>query len=484
MLLSNVGTGKMKFRNLFFVAVLLLMGSEVFAGGGELIVFTGDSESAVTKDFKEKFLPQIKEMAKSQGISLTEKNIAKGVPAEVTFTPSIYFQNHLGRSLYIGRYHYIDKLKTFIRTVSRMPQPTATNEKHDVLVWKKDRSTVFSPVKITALAGVVPEGHDAVAFQKAALAALAKGANNFTLQALYTAQRSDRAMYLAIYPYHGTDGKFFLSAEMYSQFNCIEPIYKRFDKPFEGTWKSWEKVVEEAGKVLQAEVVTQLASTTKGDGMLPIPANTPTKSWEELGLNPPKAPQGGTNIAAANVPLGTKWEFAGPVEAGGSVLNFSFLAPMDYYAGEVKTLFGNLELSAGPGIEQAMGKFGIETGSLTMGDQGLDAHVHEMIGILKDPKAFFTFEKMISMENPKLAFGVLTQFAVRGQLEFMSVKVPLDVTAQMEPVLDENGNARLMVNAAFGLRLKEYFGLDGPDGPQPAADSMQFLLNFLLKPAA
>jgi hypothetical protein len=58
------------------------------------------------------------------------------------------------------------------------------------------------------------------------------------------------------------------------------------------------------------------------------------------------------------------------------------------------------------------------------------------------------------------------------------------VTAQMEPVLDENGNARLMVNAAFGLRLKEYFGLDGPDGPQPAADSMQFLLNFLLKPAA
>lgn len=476
--------GKMKIRIIFMLAFVAIFQQTAFAGGGELIVFTGDAEAAITMDFKEKFLPQIKEMAKSQGITLTEKNISKGAPAEVTFTPSIYFQNHLGRSLYIGRYHYIDKLKTFIRTVSRMPQPLATNEKHDVLVWKRDRATVFSPVKITALAGVVPEGHDAAAFQKAALAALARGANNFTLQTLYTAQRSDRAMYLAIYPYHGTDGKFFLSAEMYSQFNCIEPIYKRFEKPFEGTWKSWEKVVEEAGKVLQAEIAAQLASTTKGDGMLPVPANTITKSWEELGLKLPKAPEGAAATPATNVSLGTKWEFAGPVEAGGSVLNFSFLAPMDYYAGEVKTLFGNLELSAGPGIEQAMGKFGIETGSLTMGDPGLDAHVHEMIGILKDPKAFFTFEKMISMENPKLAFGVLTQFAVRGQLEFMSVKVPLDVTAQMEPVLDENGNARLLVNAAFGLRLKEYFGLDGPDGPQPAADSMQFLLNFLLKPAA
>lgn len=465
------------------MASLLWVG-KVHAGGGELIVFTGDADAAVTKDFKEKFLPQIKEMAKSQGISLTEKNISKGAPAEVTFTPSIYFQNHLGRSLYIGRYHYIDKLKTFIRTVSRMPQPVATNEKHDVLVWKRERATVFSPVKITPLGGVVPDGHDAEGFHKAAMAALAKGASNYNLQALYTAQRSDRAMYLALYPYHGTDGKFFLSAEMYSQFNCIDPIYKRFDKPFEGVWKSWEKVFEEAGKVLQDEVAAQLASTAKGDGMLPIPRSAASKSWDELGLTLPKAPEGAAANTAVQVPLGQKWEFAGPAEAGGSVLNFSFLAPMDYYAGEVKAMFGGMELSGGPSIDQAIGKFGIETGSLTMGDPGLDAHVHEMIAILEHPKAFFAFEKMLSMENPKLAFGVLTQFAVHGQLEFMSVKVPLDVTAQLEPVLDENGNPRLMVNAAFGLRLKEYFGLDGPDGPQPAADSMQFLLNFLLKPAA
>jgi hypothetical protein len=468
----------------FLLLASMLSLGKAFGASGELIAFIGDPESAVTKDFKEKFLPLIKEMAKSQGITLTEKNISKGAPAEVAFTPSLFFQNHLGRSLYVGRYQLIDKVKTFIRTVSRMPQAPATNEKHDVLVWKRERATVFSPVKITALGGTLPDGHDAEAFHAEALKALAAGATNYTLQALYTAARTDRAMYLAVYPYRGSDGKFFVSAEMYSQFNCIEPIYKRFDKPFEGTWKSWQKVFEEAGKVLQAEVVSQLGSTAKGDGMIPVPTKTPIKSWEDLGFSLPKAPEGASALTPTNVQLGTRWEFAGPVEAGSPMLNFSFMAPLDYYAGEAKTLFGTLEFSAGPNVDQTEGKFGIETQSLTMGDPSLDAHVHELIAILEHPKAFFTFEKMMSVEHPQLAFGALTQFSLRGQLEFMSVKVPLDVTAQMEPVLDENGAARIQVNAAFSLRLKEPFGLDGPDGPQPAKDTMQFLLNFLLKPLA
>ncbi len=455
-----------------------------FAGGGEMVVFLGDAKNPVEKDFKEKYLPQIKEMAKTQGISVTEKNIVKGAPEQVKFTPAIFFQNHLGRSLFIGRYQNIDKVRTFVRTVSRMPQGQATNEKHDVLVWEKERARIYSPIKLTPLDGVIPPGFDQAAFHKAGLEALAKGASNAQLQALFTAQRNDRAMYLALYPYHGTDGKFFLSAEMYSQFNCIEPIMKRFDKPFEGTYAAWQKVLEEAGGVLQAEVFKQLASTTKGDGLVPVPAKTLTKTWEELGLNLPKAPEGAAANAASNVKLGTSWEFAGPVEPGAPVLNFSFLAPVDNYAGEIKVLFGDLEFSDGPNIENTIGKFGIETASLTMGDFGLDSHVKEMIAMLEHPKAFFTFEKMLSMEQPKLAFGTLTQFALRGELDFMGIKSPIDVTAQMEPVLDDQGAARISVYASFSLRLKEKYQIDGPDGPSPSNDTMQFFLNFLLKPKA
>lgn len=472
------------FTRALLLVVGLLAANLAWAANGELIVFTGDAGHAVTKDFVDKYLPQVKALAKTMDLGLVEKQVSKGAPEGVTYTPSIYFQNHLGRSLFIGRYQNLDKLRNFIRTVSRMPQASATNEKHDVLVWYSDRATVYSPVKLTALSGDLPQDHDEAAWHKAALKAFAKGAAKFEFKDLFQAKRTDRAVYLALYPYLGTDGKLWLSAEMYSQFNCVDPIFKRFDKPFNGVWKSWEAVFEEAGKELQAEIFTQLNSTTRGDGLIPVPSSTPTKSWEDLGLKLPEAPKGSANAAAGNVPLGTKWEFGGPAEPGAPVLSFSFMAPVDHYAGEVKTFFGDLEFGAGPSVEGAAGRFGIEGKSLTMGDPSLDAHVHEMIEVLEHPKAWFTFEKVVSLENPKLAYGSLSQFTVRGLLEFMEGKVPVDVTAQIEPVLDENGAPALVVNAAFSLRLKDNFGLDGPDGPQPNADTMNFLLNFLLKPKA
>jgi hypothetical protein len=472
-------------KRLLPLLTLLLFGFHAFAAqGGELVIFTSATSNAVEKDFKTNYLPKIKEMAKAQGVTVIEKVVSKGAPENITYSPAMVFQNHLGRSLYIGRYHYVDKLKTFIRTVSRMPQPPATNEKHNVLVWKRERSTVFSPVKITAPNGAVPAEFDATKFLKAALEATAKGATSYTLHELYAAQRTDRAMYWALYPFVADDGKLYLSAEMYSQFNCIEPIFKRFDNPFAGTWKNWEKVFEEAGKTMQAEVEKQLLSTTHGDGMTPLPISNPIKSWEDLGLTLPKAPSGNDTKQVVNLTLGTKWTFAGPIEEGTPVVNFSFLAPMDTYAGEVKNLFGDLTLGEGASILEALGKFGIETSSLTMGDPSLDHSVHDMIAIVDNPKAFFTLQKITSLEHPQLAFGSLTQFVVAGELEFMKINAPLDVTAQIEPVLDENGQARLIVNASFRLRLKEKYGIDGPDGPMPSADTMQFFLNFLLKPVA
>lgn len=471
-------------RQLLSVVCFMGVAGQAMAGGGELIIFMGEASNPVERDFRDKYLPEIKKMATAQGLNVKEKNIAKGAPAVITSTPAIIFQNHLGRSRFIGRYHYLDKIKTFVRTVSRMPQADVPNEKHDVLVWQKERARIYSPIKLTPLDGVIPPGFDQAAFHKEALATLAKGASTATLQALFSAERTDRAMYLALYPYHGTDGKFFLSAEMYSQFNCIEPLFKRFDQPFEGTFKAWQKVVEAAGQALQDEVFKQLGSIAKGDGMVPVPSKTPAKTWEELGLDLPKAPEGGAGVTAATVPLGRRWEFAGPVEPTTPVLNFNFLAPLDYYAGEVKTVFGELEFSDGPLLDNTLGKFGIETNSLTMGDPSLDHHVQEMIAIAEYPQATFTFEQITSLEQPKLAFGALTQFAVRGTLSFLGIQAPIDVTAQMEPVLDEQGAARIQVYASFNLRLKERYNLDGPDGPAPSNDSMQFFMNFLLKPKA
>jgi hypothetical protein len=166
------------------------------------------------------------------------------------------------------------------------------------------------------------------------------------------------------------------------------------------------------------------------------------------------------------------------------VINFSFLAPLDYYAGEVKQLFGGLEFGEGPAIGGSVGKFGIELPSLTMGDPALDAHVREMLRMVEHPQSHFTFAHAVALENPQVRVGTVTQFTVGGMLEFMGVAAPIDVIAQLEPGLDAQGDPQISVLASFALRLKERYGLDGPDGPMPAKDSMQFSINFLLKPAA
>ncbi len=58
----------------------------------------------------------------------------------------------------------------------------------------------------------------------------------------------------------------------------------------------------------------------------------------------------------------------------------------------------------------------------------------------------------------------------------------LATTAQIEPIIDQNGNVKLQVFASFTMRLQETFNITGPDGPSPANDTVVFYLNFLMKP--
>ena len=477
----------MNFRFTRFTILLALIGlhTAVFAGAGELIIFTSQPDHVVSQDLVQKFLPQIEAMAKAQEIAVKVITVTDAAPGLVTFTPAIVFQNHLGRSLYVGRYHYIDKIKTFIRTVKRLPQQTVDNEKHDVLVARLGRSTLVTPVKLTDLAGTLPAKFKQEAFHKEALAALAAGMKQYQFQALYHPQRNERLVYTAFYPYRGSDGKLFVSAEMYSQFNCVEPIYKRFDQPFEGTWQDRKKLFMAIGTAIEAEIMQQLSRTDKGDGLVPLPATVKTVSWESLGLAlPPAPPASEAGPAAKPASLSQRWDFAGPVEKDLPVVGFAFPAPIDYYAGELADLQGNLSLGAGFDMASALGAFSVRMESLTMGDPALDHSVQGMLKMVDHPVSHFVFKKMKTIENAKLAFGYVTQFVVQGEFEFMGVKAPTDVTAQVEPVLDDAGAPRLQVFAAFTIRLKERYGVSGPDGPADAKDTVNFTLNFLLKPAA
>jgi polyisoprenoid-binding protein YceI len=478
---------RIKMQRLILISLTLLIGlaggSRAFAGnGGQLIIFSQQEDNPVTRDFVAKWLPKIKEIAAAQDIDVVSKDVSKGAPEMITFTPSIVYQNHLGRSLYIGRYTLLDKIKTFIRTVQRMPQQEVDNEKHDVLVWENECATIYTPAKITDLAGSVPAGFDQAAFHEEALKALDKGMKNQVLKKTFNARRNYRAMYMAFYPYRGEDGKLFISAEMYSQFNCVIPIYKRFDNAFEGTWADWKGAFAEAGKQMAEELERQLNSLENGDAMIPVSKKAGVVSWESIGLPLPKAPEGASASAASNVKLGSKWAMDGPVSKDIPIVNFSFMAPLDYYAGEISEMKGSLNLGPGNDLTKSTASFNVGLETLTMGDPSLDHHIGDMLTITDHPRASFTFKSVEALDNAKINFGALSQFNVQGTIELMGIKVPLGVIAQIEPILTEDGQPRLQVYASFQLRLKDNFNIEGPDGPDPAKDTLVFMLNFLLRP--
>lgn len=471
----------------FLIGCFLLFSAGLNAqtGNGELLLFHDGSDHPVTRDFVDRYVPQIKEMAAGQEIEVKLMDLSQGAPEMVEYTPAVVFQNHLGRSLYVGRYHYVDKIKTFLRTVRRMPQKEVVNEKHQVLVWEKERATVISPVKITDLAGHLPKDLDQNEFRNTALAAIARGMEGFRQEAHFKAARTHRLMYTAFYPYRSKDGKLFISTEVYSQFNCIDPVFKEFEAPVEASWKEWESAFEAAGRLLKEKILTELENPERGDGFLPVARSVAPQSWEALGLALPEAPEGsGNDFSEVDLNLPPVWEVDGPIDGDVPVVNFSFLAPLDYYAGEITALSGKLNLGADKSIASATASFVADLKDLTMGDEYLDESVATMIELADHPQASFTFRSVSVVDQPVVDFGNLTQFVVEGTMDFKGIQAPLRVSGQIEPILNEAGEPRLQVYAAFQLKQYDNYGVKGPDGPEEASHTMDFNLNFLLRPAA
>ena len=97
------------------------------------------------------------------------------------------------------------------------------------------------------------------------------------------------------------------------------------------------------------------------------------------------------------------------------------------------------------------------------------------------PAARFVLDP-VEAADVALSPGAPTPFTVTGRFELMGVTVPLSVNAQAEPALDEDGSPWLDVRARFVLRLGAAFGLKGPDGPDPANDTLEFAVRLALRP--
>ena len=453
-----------------------------------LVIFIQpDAESAISQHVEAELLPELKSTADRLGVPIEIRDARRGAPEEVRITPLLIHQSPNGRSFFQGRYADPGKIAHFVRTSRAVPATSEVLTKSDIAVWQQGRSRVYSPLKITDLAGEVPAHFDAETFKQRAAQAMVTGFERFTQVGQIELGPADRAFYMDVYPYRSKDGKLFVSLALFSQFNCIDPVFTQFEDPISGSFDQLEDIFARASRRLEQEVVQQISGSKIGDGFDPIPESVAVASWQSLDLELPERSTAKSSATAVGSidDLPRAWRIA-PAEKDEPRLIFRFPAPLERYSGEVGDISGSLRLGEGNRLQGAEGWIRVDTGTVTMGEPSLDQAIHQkMIHIARFPESRFTLKEVMP-ETENLAFGRAARLQATGTFELMGQEVDLQVRGDVEPVFTEDSEPRLRVRAAFEIRLASPFGIAGPDGPAPANDTLKFYLDFLMEtdPAA
>ena len=162
------------------------------------------------------------------------------------------------------------------------------------------------------------------------------------------------------------------------------------------------------------------------------------------------------------------------------IMIFSFLSPVDNYAGEVKEISGGMTLGSDLSMSSATGKFTVDVSEVTMGAEDFDYEVqNKMLKMAAFPSADFEFSKIEGGTAP-LKIGEKESLKIEGQFTMIGISIPIVVDATIEPFA-ENDQVKLQVSGSFQLPLFDKFKIEGPDGPSPAKDKLQFYMKFNLE---
>jgi polyisoprenoid-binding protein YceI len=452
----------------------------------KLIVFIQKSkESAYTI----KHIYELDSFAKEIGIPIKIVDVeTAGAPDEVKYTPFIIYQNYLGRKIYKGRYTTLNRLKNFISTVQFMPSDAGEYTVSNALVYEDGRSEFFVQSKITPLKGKIPEGFNPVIFMKEAWEGIRRGMDDFKFYHHKNFLLANEIFYLNYYPYAGTDGRLYVSFELYSHYDCVTPIYKQIEMPIKGSLNSTRRVFMQAAKALKTEMMRQWEESDLGDAVSAIPNEVPAPSWEDLGFFiPPPPPESERKVIGENAFRFTqRWDFTSSSSTDKPALQFYFPPPIHQYSGFVKDITGGLLFEHKDSflVSKIKGNFEVRTPSLTMGLEDLDEQVHKKMLFVKDhPIASFRILKVRAKKGAVVKIGQPTYTQVEAELTLMKKKVKVKAPAQFEPFIDDNGNVFLHVMASFKIEnLMENYEIEGPPGPAEASNNIIIKIDMLLEP--
>lgn len=251
---------------------------------GQVLVFVQPGRS-ISKDFIRNDLPQLKSIAKSEGVSLKVVDATKGAPADVTLTPSVFFEKNGKHTQYEGRYSDVDALEKFIEKGGKTA-PADAPKREGVMVWKTGRTTLAAQCEMHPLEGKA-KGFDEAKAWKALMDGMAffRKCNPSSLPA------SARHFYLEFFPEKTSDGLILIQMELYSEFDMDTPVF-RSEMPSGSEWKEWEKAFKKAGKRLETMTLAQLTSNENGDGFEFVKNTIPVVSWESVAARQPMTSKG------------------------------------------------------------------------------------------------------------------------------------------------------------------------------------------------
>ncbi|MCP4441545.1 MAG: YceI family protein [Aureispira sp.] len=451
----------------------------------ELIIFIQQSKES---PFTIKEILRVDSFINSIGIPAKVIDIERqGAPKEVCYTPYIIYQNYLGRKVYKGRYTTLNRLKNFISTVRLIPSDAGEYPVANALVWEEGRSQFFVQTKITPLKGTFPDNFNPILFMNEVWAGLKKGMDGFNFHTRKDFLLSNEIFYLNYYPYATNNGKLMVTYEMYSHYDCINPIYKQFELPKEGSFDNIRKVFADAAKDMRKELLRQWKESELGDAVSAINEEIKMVSWEDLGFTipPPPTKQERSKIIK-DLKLASKWVYA-PIEGKEMPdLQFYFPPPLHQYSGSVGEITGGLEF-ANPDsllISGLQGSFEVNTSSVTMGLEDLDIEVHnKMLKVKNYPTASLHFLKVRAKKGATIELGKPTYTQVEAEFKLMFKTVTIKAPTQLEPFVDDDGQIFLHVKSSFDIKdLMETYSIEGPPGPSAASNNMIVKIDLFLKP--
>jgi polyisoprenoid-binding protein YceI len=433
-----------------------------------LVFYQAEKDSS----FLKAQLPWLREVAENQQLDLKLYDEKIGFPEKVTSTPALIFLGKNGKALFGGKFRERTAVENFARISRLRPVPSQPDKRLSIMSMNLEQQKVVIPLKITAQ----KRNYATTLSWDSGIKKAFESGTAFKTKDTVLLWPGDRRYYLDVHPWVESDGRIFLSAAIFSQFDCINAVWNNFESPLSGTVEALDALLNQLALTSDSVITEYLSGRAGNESLSPLARSAGRVALATLSeLSVYQAEQEEKRYPALSA---LSYKNPKPLAEALPMLSFNFPAPLDRYAGEVKKLDASIRFSENR--SSISGTVVAEVKSMTMGMKDLDKKVLKSYLYAKDfPQASFDFENVPMTQSWQ--GGSALQMRIPGTFEMIGKRQPLVADAIFEPVQQSDGSVALGITASFELDISDPFGLTGPDGREELRNTMQFQLYTILQ---